>query len=93
MNVFELLDDLYNFAASSHRDAVPDFRSGNLRAIREYLNREEYSIENEEKIMVLPMDVQILLITKEAIRILETHGNFAAFARGVGRDRACYGPN
>ena len=89
--IFEVLDGLYTFVKGDRVD-VPEFDGEDATAIINYLDREEYWIE-EEKIRDLPIDTQILLITKKAFEVLQEHGTFRRFARTVVRDQDYYGPN
>lgn len=89
-SMFELLDGVYTFVKED-RTNVPNFEDS--KAIMKYLRRDEYGITDEMKIRKLPVDTQILLITKRAYEILEEYGSFRSFAKSVCRDQAYYGPN
>lgn len=89
-DIFELLDCVYSFVVEDRTD-VPNLED--TEAISEYLSRDEYKIKDEVKIRELPIDTQVLLITKRAYEILKEYGSFRTFARSVMHDQCFFGPN
>jgi len=90
INMFMLLDCLYTFV-KKERDDVPSFEDS--MEIFEYLRRDEYKIKDEAEIAKLPLDVQILLITKKAYEIRGRYGSFKRFKDSIVDTQCRYGPN
>lgn len=76
-DIFKLLDGLYTFVKKD-RANVPDLEDAD--AIIEYLQQDEYEIHEHDG-WKLPIDTQILLITKRAYEILERYESFYRFKR------------